>query len=146
VLNLLSEDLPVFQTWTGLRTLACVGLFLPLPSLPYLWGWECRPGAPGIGDCPLSTSTVWGQWLHTASCPPGAKWKASGSPPMSACPEHRNSGGTGVLSLPLFPLHLHSPHNPSPQNVFDRRSEVESQHMMKANLRPGLPSLEPVCN
>ena len=42
----------------------------------------------------------WGQWLHTARSPSGASWKASSSPLLSACPEHRNSGQTRALFLP----------------------------------------------
>jgi hypothetical protein len=38
-----------------------------------------------------------------------AEWKVSGSPPMSRCPEHRNSGQMWALSLPSLPLHPH-PH------------------------------------
>jgi hypothetical protein len=64
------------------------------------------PGAPGIrGWLPLvQPPAEWGQWLI---CPPRAEWKVSGSPPTSACPEHkRNSGWRWALSLPLLPLHL----------------------------------------
>ena len=66
---------------------------------------------PGASPCP--PPTVWGQWPNTARCPPGAKWKASSSPPTFTCPEHRNSGRTWALShCPLSPtptaLALHS--------------------------------------
>ena len=33
------------------------------------------------------------RWGQATRCPPGAKWKASGSPPMSTCPEHRRDSG-----------------------------------------------------
>lgn len=42
--------------------------------------------------------------------PTQGTWKASGSPPMSACPKHRNSVRTLAISLPALPLHLW-PHN-----------------------------------
>jgi hypothetical protein len=62
---------------------------------------------PGANPCP--PPAVWGQWLHTARCPPGASWKVSCSPPASACSEHRNSGLTQAFSpTPLFP-YTHSP-------------------------------------
>ena len=50
------------------------------------------------GAAPCTPPAVWGQCPNTARCPPRATWKASGSPPMSACPEHQNSGGTWALS------------------------------------------------
>ena len=57
------------------------------------------PQGPWLGAAPCSPPIEWGQ------CPPGAKWKASGSPPMSTCPEHRrNSGGAwAILPPPLSP-------------------------------------------
>jgi hypothetical protein len=34
-------------------------------------------------------------------CPPEAEWKASGSPPASACPEHRRNSGLMWVSFPF---------------------------------------------
>ena len=60
-----------------------------------------------LETCP--PTPMWGQWLHTARCPPGATWKASGSPPVSASQEHQNSGRIWALSpTPLFP-YTHGP-------------------------------------
>jgi hypothetical protein len=94
--------------------------------------WPSRPGPPFVlsssmvssvgcrrlGTWCLGLSLVhyplsWDQWLHTASQPPGAMEKACGSPPVSACPEHRNSGSAcsklcllrqQCLLWALFPL------------------------------------------
>ena len=109
------EGLLVFQPQTGLRTLTCVATSHPLPSshipgAPILFSAFCHiqremPETENLvlGVVPCPSPAVWGQWLHTARCPPGAMWKVSGSPPMSACPEHRNSGQTWAFSLsPLF--------------------------------------------
>jgi hypothetical protein len=86
------------------------GNLSPSALFLYLQGQECHPGAPGTGAAPYSPLAVWGQWLHTARCPPGAQWKASSCPPASACPEHRNSDLTRALSF--LPLPLYSkPHN-----------------------------------
>jgi hypothetical protein len=58
---------------------------------------------PGAVLCPIPV--MWGQWLHTTRCPPGTMWKASGSPPESACPEHRDPGWMDALSYSSLPLH-----------------------------------------
>jgi hypothetical protein len=111
--NLPSEGLPVLQPLTRLRTVACMGTSLPLPPLPHLRGQGCCTRAPGIGGCPLSTSVTWARWLYTARCPPRTEWKASSSPPVSACPEHRNSGWMRALSLPPLLLHPHAQNSSS---------------------------------
>jgi hypothetical protein len=77
----------------------------PLSHNPRATG--CRPGAPDQG---LPLVHPLGQWLR---CPPGAEWKASGSPPTSTCPEHRrNSGQTQAIlppsSFPSPPFSSHS--------------------------------------
>jgi hypothetical protein len=96
VSNLPPEGLPVLQPWTGIKTLACVETSLPQPSVLSSQG----PWYGGRG-CPLSSPIEWGQWLR---CLPGVEWKASGSPPMSVCPEHRrNSGWTWAPPFLLFP-------------------------------------------
>ena len=52
------------------------------------------------GAAPFPPPTLWGQWLNTAKCPPGAAWKTSAYPEL-----WRDS----ALSLtPLF-THTHSP-------------------------------------
>jgi hypothetical protein len=113
---------------TGLKFLTCVGTSFPLPSsfilcesatpgasilfsapLPYP-AWDVRNWEPGMGAAPCPPPAVWDQWLHTHRCPPEVMWKASASPPVSACPEHRNSGQMRALSLPPFPLHP-APHS-----------------------------------
>ena len=68
-------------------------------------------GCPKLGTWCLGLPLVhhppsWGPWLHTARHSPRAAWKACGSPPSSAHPEHRNSDGTRALS--------HSPLPPTP--------------------------------
>ena len=76
--------------------------------------WEplsLSPGAEGVASgslvsvaapCPPLLSGVSGLDAHL-----GAEWKASDSPPESACPEHRrNSGQTQAISP--------SPHTPQP--------------------------------
>ena len=55
-----------------------------------------------LGASPCPPPAMWGQWLHTARCPPRAEWKVSRSPPPSACPEHSNSGRMWALSFPLL--------------------------------------------
>jgi hypothetical protein len=45
---------------------------------------------------------AWVLWLPTARHPPGATWKVCGSPPMSARPEHQNSGWCGVFSHSFY--------------------------------------------
>ena len=74
-----------------------------------------NPRAEGVtlghlvsGAAPCPPPAMWGQWLHTARCPPRAKWKASGSPPTSACPEHRWNSGRACA----FPPFLSSPGPP----------------------------------
>ena len=64
-----------------------------------------------LGAAPCPTPAVWDQWLHTARCPSGSTWKASGSPPTSTCTEHRNSGG--LSPSPLFPYTPSPPPNSS---------------------------------
>jgi hypothetical protein len=90
---------------------------LPIPHCPLfcsllLCHMQCgMPETENLvpGAAPRPPPAMWGQWLHTARCPPGATWKASGSPPMSAHSEHRNSGRTWDLSLPPLPIHSPAP-------------------------------------
>ena len=61
------------------------------------------------GAAPCLPPFKWGQWLI---CQPGAEWKMSGSPPTSACPEHRWKSGRYVsyppsLFLPLLVSTVH---------------------------------------
>jgi hypothetical protein len=68
----------------------------------YLWSlW-----VPESSDCPLSNhSHPWWagvSWLPTARHQPRSTWKVCGSPPMSALPEHWNSGGVWVFSHSLY--------------------------------------------
>lgn len=57
-------------------------------------------GQSGAAPCPPLFE--WGQWLR---CPPGAERKVSGSPPTSACPDHRrNSGRTWAILPPSSSL------------------------------------------
>ena len=67
---------------------------------------EAENLVPGAAPCP--SPAMWSQWPNTARCPPGAAWKVSGSPPTSACPEHRNSGGMRTPSYSPLPTH-HGP-------------------------------------
>lgn len=55
------------------------------------------PSTLSLTPSPCSSPVQWGQWVR---CPPGAKWKASGSPPTSACPEHRRNYGQTWAILP----------------------------------------------
>jgi hypothetical protein len=78
-----------------------------LRNLSSLFPLSHSPGGTGRGlwaprlGCPLSTPCRVCQRL---GCRPRAEWKASGSPPDSACPEHRwNYGRTWVLPPPLSP-------------------------------------------
>jgi hypothetical protein len=109
------------------------GNLSPSALFLYLWDPECLPRAPGIRGCPLSTPAVWGQWLHTARCPLGAEWKASGSPSESRCPEYRNSGRTWALSLspPSSPTPL-SPTGWGREDMWDVR-QSERIHEGKKN-------------
>jgi hypothetical protein len=92
----------------------------------------------GGGGCPFPPPAllhaVQGQWLHTARCPPGALWKASRSPPLSACPEHRNSGLTGLSPSLLFPYY----HPPPPrlQYHFDFRNVSSRMTQVLTGLSP----------
>jgi hypothetical protein len=43
--------------------------------------------------------------FNTAKCPPGAMWKASGSPPVSARPEQELWPDSDSLPPPSFPKH-----------------------------------------
>lgn len=54
---------------------------------------------------------------------------------------HNTGKALYELSLEAF---VDVTYNPRSQNVFVRRPEVESQHMIQANLRPFLASLRPV--
>ena len=42
------------------------------------------------------------QVAQRLGCPPGAEWKASGSPPVSTCPEHRRNSGQMWAILPFL--------------------------------------------
>jgi hypothetical protein len=97
---------PLLTSALGLRavpgSLFCSQLF---------WGFHWCMGYPKLGTWCLGLPLVhhpqsWGPWLHTARHSPRAAWKACGSPPSSAHPEHRNSDGTRALS--------HSPLPPTP--------------------------------
>ena len=65
----------------------------------------------------------WSQWLRTARHPLGAAWKACGRPPAPTRPEHRNSGGTRVLS-PLSP----TPTAPHPCSKFKKAIALNGLH------------------
>ena len=101
---------------------------LSLPSLPYLQ-LQVLPQSPysvlrssAISSMGCQRLRTWYRGLplvHPQLCgsvashsqmPTQGTWKASGSPPMSACPKHRNSVRTLAISLPALPLHLW-PHN-----------------------------------
>ena len=84
-----------------------------------------------LGASPCPPPAMWGQWLHTARCSPRAVWKASGSPPMSTCPEHRNSGGMRALSLPALPLH------PQPRKVKLWVFECPCLHLSQRHVTAG---------
>ena len=71
---------------------------------------SCNSRAKGVtlgplvsGAAPCPPPAMWGQWLHTARCPPKAEWKVFGCPPMSACPEHRRNSGQMWAILPTTP-------------------------------------------
>ena len=82
------------------------------PCIPGSEGVTPGPLVSGAAPCPPPSPLSGVQWLHTARCPHGAKWKLFGSPPVSACPEHRNSGWTQALFLPLL-----SPTPTAPQSL-----------------------------
>jgi hypothetical protein len=69
------------------------GNLSPSALSPVTPGPRVSPRGPWYGPLvhpPSDSSGV--QWLHTAKWPPGAEWKASGSPPTSTCPGPKNSG------------------------------------------------------
>ena len=83
------------------------------------------------GAAPGPPPAEWVQWLHTARCPPRAKWKASGRPPSSACPGLKNSGWTQALPLPPLPIHPH----PTDMLEFNCKSSKSTSYV---NLKQGL--------
>ena len=144
--NLPPEGHPVLPPWTGPRTLACVETIQrplsPCPLLPSAPGLSAAPEPPfcsqlfrGIQHgmleagnlvsrtAPCPPPAEWGHWLPAARHPPGAAWKAYGTPPICACPEHGNAGGSRVLS--------HSPLSPTP-------TALQNSKKVGSNAREGM--------
>jgi hypothetical protein len=129
--NLLSEGLPVLQSWTRLRTLACVRTSLPLPSLPYLWSQGCSPRAPGIRSCPLSIPCLVGSVASHSQMPTRGRvesvrqsscvclprtqelWPVSGSHPPPCPPTPHSTHTRTHTQLLTYNLILHTYFLPS---------------------------------